>query len=77
MYNSFILDHCLNLGVDAYKRSGGCRSYFSCEYGVSVPTCCKKGFRFDGKACVKDSSCNDICVTPNDLKRKLSQQSEN
>ena len=71
-----ISDHCLNLGVYAYKRSGGCRSYYSCDVGVSVPTCCKKGFRFDGQTCVQDSSCNDPCQTPEDLKRRLSQQSK-
>lgn len=72
MWILFILDYCFNFGVDVYKCLGGCRFYFFCEYGVFVFICCKKGFWFDGKVCVKDSLCNDICVILNDLKRKLS-----
>ncbi|KAK3084037.1 hypothetical protein FSP39_007119, partial [Pinctada imbricata] len=64
-------DPCLNFGVYTYNRTGGCASFYTCEYGISVPTCCKKGFRFDGVDCIPDPTCTDRCVTPTELENRL------
>lgn len=57
-----------------YNRTGGCRSYYSCEYGVSVPMCCEIGSRYDGTMCVQDHTCYEPCSTPYDIETQLNRQ---
>jgi hypothetical protein len=63
-------DPCLGIDVLHYNRSG-CRSFYSCEFGISVPECCDKGFRYDGIKCVEDATCLDPCMTPYELENQL------
>lgn len=54
-----------------YNRTGGCRSYFRCDYGISVPMCCEKGYRYNNYGCVPDPTCRDPCLTPYDIENRM------
>ena len=68
------LDPCLDIDIVQYNRSGGCRSYYACEYGISIPQCCDKGFRFNGRRCIPDATCYDPCSTPFDIEQQMRYQ---
>ncbi|XP_052074657.1 serine-rich adhesin for platelets-like [Mytilus californianus] len=68
-------DPCLDIDMVQYNRTGGCRSYYRCDYGISVPQCCEKGFRYDSYGCVPDPTCRDPCMTPYDLENRMRFQS--
>ncbi|VDI24116.1 Hypothetical predicted protein [Mytilus galloprovincialis] len=64
-------DPCLDIDMVQYNRTGGCRSYFRCDYGISVPMCCEKGYRYNNYGCVPDPTCRDPCLTPYDIENRM------
>ncbi|VDI82964.1 Hypothetical predicted protein [Mytilus galloprovincialis] len=72
-------DQCLIHGTNHYRRDGGCNCFYKCVEGISVPSCCPKGYRYDDdKECVRASGrdlCDDECETPSILTRQLAQTS--
>lgn len=72
-------DRCLIPGVRHHGRNGGCNCFYKCIDGISVPSCCPKGYRYDddGECVLAFGSlvCDDECETPSILKRQLSQTS--
>ncbi|CAG2242991.1 Shell matrix protein [Mytilus edulis] len=72
-------DQCLIHGTNHYRRDGGCNCFYKCVEGISVPSCCPKGYRYDDdKECVRASGrdlCDDECETPSILTRQLTQTS--
>ncbi|XP_063413153.1 uncharacterized protein LOC134695713 isoform X2 [Mytilus trossulus] len=72
-------DQCLIHGTNHYRRDGGCNCFYRCVEGISVPSCCPKGYRYDDdKECVRASGrdlCDDECETPSILTRQLTQTS--
>lgn len=73
----FVSDQCLIHGTNHYRRDGGCNCFYKCVEGISVPSCCPKGYRYDDdKECVRASGrdlCDDECETPSILTRQLAQ----
>ncbi|CAG2189235.1 unnamed protein product [Mytilus edulis] len=68
-------DPCLDIDMVQYNRTGGCRSYYRCDYGISVPMCCEKGYRYNNYGCVPDPTCRDPCLTPYDIENRMRFQS--
>ncbi|XP_063396159.1 mucin-2-like isoform X2 [Mytilus trossulus] len=64
-------DPCLDIDMVQYNRTGGCRSYYRCDYGISVPMCCEKGYRYNNYGCVPDPTCRDNCLTPYDIENRM------
>ena len=67
----FFTDKCLIPGTLHYRRNGGCNCFYKCRDGISEPSCCPKGFRYDDdKGCVPafgSLACDDECETPTTL----------
>ena len=71
------VDKCLVPGTLHYRRSGGCNCFYKCVDGISVPSCCPKGYRYDDDnecvAAVGAQICDDECETLSILNRELAQ----
>jgi len=59
----FYTDPCYDNTIVSYAHPGRCRSYWSCEGGVSVPMCCAPGTAYmPGQGCAVNATCQDSCM---------------
>ncbi|XP_052798152.1 protein PIF-like isoform X2 [Mya arenaria] len=56
-------DPCYDFTVHSYGHPDRCRSYWRCEGGMSVPTCCASGTVYTPEVgCTRNTSCEDTCM---------------